>query len=86
MLTYCDVIDTKAGRQQLWRHNDRLFPRGFFGRVLTGFDYVALSRTRGTVPLMNSMHGFGTELIRNLAIWLAESQDYHLFDLRSLLI
>ena len=26
-----------------------------------------------------TMHGFGTELIRNLAIWLAESQDCHLF-------
>ena len=24
MLTYCDVIDTRAGRQQLWRHNDRV--------------------------------------------------------------
>ena len=23
MLTYCDVIDTRAGRQQLWRHSDR---------------------------------------------------------------
>ena len=38
-----------------------------------------LPRTHGTVPLMNCMHGFGTELIRNLAIWLAVSQDYHLF-------
>ena len=26
-----------------------------------------------------TIHGFGTELIRNLAIWLAESRDYHLF-------
>ena len=63
-----------------------LFPRGFYGRVLTGFDCVALSRTHGTVPLMNSMHGFGTELIRNLAIWLAGSRDYHLFNLQSLSI
>ena len=29
--------------------------------------------------LTTCMHGFGTELIRNLAIWLAVSQDYHLF-------
>ena len=28
---------------------------------------------------LQCMHGFGTELIRNLAIWLAVSQDYHLF-------
>ena len=35
MLTYCDVIDTIAGRQQLWRHNDRLFQRGFYGRFLS---------------------------------------------------
>ena len=26
-----------------------------------------------------TMHGFGTEVSRNLAIWLAESRDYHLF-------
>ena len=25
------------------------------------------------------MHVFGTELIRSLAIWLAESRDYHLY-------
>ena len=35
MLTYCDVIDTRAERQQLWRHNDRLFPRGCYGRFLS---------------------------------------------------
>ena len=35
MLNYCDVIDTRAGRQQLWRHNDRLFPRGCYGRFLS---------------------------------------------------
>ena len=35
MLTYCDVIDTRAGRQQLWRHNDRLLPCGFYGRFLS---------------------------------------------------
>ena len=38
MLTYCDVIDTSTGRKQLWRNNDwlndRLFPRGFYGRFL----------------------------------------------------
>ena len=86
MLTYCDVIDTRAGRQQVWRHNDLLFPRDFYGRVLTGFDYVALSRTHGTVSLMSSMHGFGTELIRNLAIWLEKSREYHLFHLQILFI
>ena len=47
------------------------------------YTIIYISRTRGTVPLMNSMHGFGTELIRNLAIWLAEN---HLFNLQSLLI
>ena len=35
MLTYCDVIDTRADRQQLWRHNDRLFRRGCYGRFLS---------------------------------------------------
>ena len=30
-----DVIDTRAGRQQLWRHNDRWFPRGCYGRFLS---------------------------------------------------
>ena len=35
MLTHCDVIDTRAGRQQLRRHNDGLFPRGCYGHVLS---------------------------------------------------
>ena len=35
MLTFCDVIDTRADRQQLWRHNDRLFRRGCYGRFLS---------------------------------------------------
>ena len=35
MLPYCDVIDTGAGRQPLWRHNDRWFSRGFYGRFLS---------------------------------------------------
>ena len=30
-----DVIDTRAGRQQLRRHNDRWFPRGCYGRFLS---------------------------------------------------
>ena len=34
MLTYYDVIDTWAGRQQLWRQNERLFPCGCYGRFL----------------------------------------------------
>ena len=34
MLTYCDVIDTRADRQQLWRHNDRLFRRVAMGAFL----------------------------------------------------
>ena len=28
-------IDTRAGRQQLWRHNDGLFPRVCYGRFLS---------------------------------------------------
>ena len=35
MLSYCDVIDTRAGRQQLEHHNDWLFPRGCYGRFLS---------------------------------------------------
>ena len=35
MLTYCDVIDTRADRQQLWRHNNRLFRRGCYGCFLS---------------------------------------------------
>ena len=35
ILTYCDVIDTRADHQRLWRHNDRLFPRGCYGRFLS---------------------------------------------------
>ena len=35
MFTYCDVIDTRAGRQQWWCHNDGLFPRGCYGRFLS---------------------------------------------------
>ena len=31
MLTYCDIINTWACRWQLWRHNDWLFLRGFYG-------------------------------------------------------
>ena len=174
MLTYCDVIDTIAGRQQLWHHNDRLFPRGFYGHSLSvqwcwelvkdtsvpsfsesvelwngwqvtswltggipwnvviklvkgkSFSYhkgveVSLwnthlcpvfkfnfvmepwivwqatswftgegQRAQGCMRTISDswynasdelqcMHGFGTELIRSLAIWLAVSQDYHLF-------
>ena len=37
MLTYCDVIDTGADRQQLWRHNDRLFPCGCYGQWFKEF-------------------------------------------------
>ena len=37
MLTYCDVIDARAGRQQLWRHNDQLFPCGCYGRWFNKF-------------------------------------------------
>ena len=66
MLIYCDVIDTRADRQQVWRHNDRLFRRGCFGRFLS-------------TTLWWTVHVFGTELIRSLAIWLAESRDYHLY-------
>ena len=29
------IQDTRAGHQQLWRHNDRLFPRGYYGRFLS---------------------------------------------------
>ena len=43
MLTYCDVIDS---RQQLWHHNDRLFPRGCYGRFLSIFCDPRVS-TRG---------------------------------------
>ena len=35
MLTYSDVINARAGCQQLWRHNDWLFPRGCYGRFLS---------------------------------------------------
>ena len=68
MLTYCDVIDTRADRQQLWRHNDRLFRRGCYGRFL--------STTHASDELC-------TCLVLNwpgsLVIWLAESRDYHLY-------
>ena len=37
MLTYCDVIDTGADRQKLWRHNDRLFPCGCYGQWFKEF-------------------------------------------------
>ena len=53
-------------RQQVWRHNDRLFRRGCYGRFLS-------------TTLWWTVHVFGTELIRSLAIWLAESRDYHLY-------
>ena len=66
MLIYCDVIDTRADRQQVWRHNDLLFRRGCYGRFLS-------------TTLWWTVHVFGTELIRSLAIWLAESRDYHLY-------
>ena len=42
MLNYCDVIDTRADRQQLWRHNDRLFPRGCYGRFLSTMMLISL--------------------------------------------
>ena len=42
MLTYCHVIDTRADRQQLWRHNDRLFPRGCYGRFLSTMMLISL--------------------------------------------
>ena len=32
---HCDVIDTRADRQQLWRHNDRLFRLGCYGPFLS---------------------------------------------------
>ena len=69
MLTYCDVIDTRSDRQQLWRHNDRLFRRGCYGRFL--------STTHASDELCTCL--VRTELIRSLAIWLAESRDYHLY-------
>ena len=110
----------------LWRHNDRLFPSGFYGRflitmvlnsVISGvcklyacakflkFHYRNNLRSRELFDklcniwlskgnahganndlimvqrqgCMRTTHGFGTELIRNPAIWLAQSRNYYLF-------
>ena len=34
LLTYCDVTDTWTSHYLLWHHQDRLFPRGLYGRFL----------------------------------------------------
>ena len=52
MLTYCEVIDTRAGRQQLWRHNDRLFLCGCYRCFLSIFCDPRVS-TRGIASIYN---------------------------------
>ena len=65
-----------------WHHT--WLAKGNAYRANKVFGYGAATRQHenylGVVPcLWRTMHGFGTELIRNLAVWLAESQDYDLF-------
>ena len=61
-----------------WRHN--WLAKGNADRANNGFDYGAATRQRENyLGLMVryfwwTVHVFGTELIRNLAIWLAESR------------
>ena len=43
----------KTGRQQLWHHNDRLFPRGCYGRFLSIFCDPRVS-TRGIASNNNN--------------------------------
>ena len=63
-----------------WRHN-RL-AKGNAHRVNNDYsDKAAWELYLGLMLpcLWWTVHVFGTELIRNLAIWLAESRDYHLY-------
>ena len=66
-----------------WRHN--WLAKGNAHRANNGFDYGAATRQHENylglmLPcLWWTVHVFGTELFRNLAIWLAERRDYHLF-------
>ena len=73
-----------------WRHNWEA--KGNAHKVNTGLDdYGAATRKaenylglmikkRLMVPCLRGiMHGFGTEVFKNLAISLADSRDYHLF-------
>ena len=67
-----------------WRHN--WLAKGNAHRANNALIMVQRQGSMRTISdswcrasLWWTMHGFGTELIRNLAIWLANSRDFHLF-------
>ena len=81
--SHCDVTMTDCFRLVSM---DAFLAQWCWGQWFNGFVKTRLCQVFGLVvpclwwtmhvPLM---HGFGTELIKNLPIWLAKSRDYHLF-------